>query len=121
MPRKLFSPECLCILIYFYTRHENLLVLLGFSADSGVSQGREGLCLVTPLMRGGSLADRIVLDAPACQRLSMLPGAPAGGRHQPLTWSQRLTVALGALSGLVYLHTPDASTHKPTVCHGMRP
>jgi serine/threonine protein kinase len=91
-------------------RHENLLVLLGFSAD-------KGLCLVTPLMRGGSLSDRLVLDAPARSRLAKLPDAPAGG-HPPLTWTQRLTVALGALSGLAYLHTPDAATHKTVVLHG---
>ncbi len=74
-------------------RHENLLVLLGFSADNGVIQGREGFCLVTPLMRGGSLQDRLVLDASARNRLSKLPETPAGG-FTPLTWSQRLTVAL---------------------------
>jgi serine/threonine protein kinase len=93
-------------------RHENLLVLLGFSTD-------KGLCLVTPLMRGGSLSDRLVLDAPARSRLSKLPDAPAGG-HPSLTWTQRLTVALGALSGLAYLHRPDAGTHKAVVLHGER-
>ena len=100
-------------------RHENLLVLLGFSADNGVIQGREGFCLVTPLMRGGSLQDRLVLDASARNRLSKLPETPAGG-FTPLTWSQRLTVALGALSGLAYLHTPDPATQKPVVLHGVR-
>jgi serine/threonine protein kinase len=91
-------------------RHEHLVVLLGFSTD-------EGYFLVTPLMRGGSLEDRLVLDAPARSRLGKLPDAPAGG-HPPLTWSQRLTVALDALSGLAYLHTPDAATHTNVVLHG---
>ena len=90
-----------------------LLVLLDFSTV-------KGLCLVKPLMRGGSLSDSLVLDAPSQSRLSKLPDAPAGGWHPPLTWTQRLTVALGALSGLAYLHTPDAVTHKGVVLHGER-
>jgi hypothetical protein len=58
-------------------RHENLLVLLGFSTD-------KGLCLVTPLMSDDSLSDRLVLDAPARSRMSKLTDTPADG-HPPLT------------------------------------
>ena len=35
----------------------------------------------------------------------------------PLTWKQRLRALLGALRGLVYLHTPDPETHKPRILH----
>jgi hypothetical protein len=36
-------------------RHENLLPLIGFSADQGVHHEHEhaGVCLVMPLMKGG--------------------------------------------------------------------
>ena len=43
-------------------RHENILPLLGFSADRAAGQ-QGGVCLVTPLMKGGSLEDRLFLDA----------------------------------------------------------
>ena len=111
------QPEFLQEFHFQGCRHENLLVLLRFSADNGAIQGRDGFCLVMPLMRGGSLQDRLVLDAAARDRLRKLPDAPADG-HKPLTWSQRLTVAQGALSGLAYLHTPDHATQKPVVLHG---
>ena len=91
-------------------RHVNLAPLLGFAADSG------GVCLVTPLMKGGSLEDRLIQDVAARQRLSKLPGAPAGG-FEPLSWQERLTVAVDFMTGLLYLHTPDPDTHTPTILH----
>jgi serine/threonine protein kinase len=97
-------------------RHENLLPLLGFSADRGTGQEGEGVCLVTPLMKGGSLEDRLFLDASARRRLAMIPGAPDNG-FNPLSWQQLLAVAADALKGLEYLHTPDPATHKPAILH----
>jgi serine/threonine protein kinase len=91
-------------------RHQNLTPLLGFAADTG------GVCLVTPLMKGGSLEDRLIQDVTARQRLSKLPGAPAGG-FEPLSWLERLAVAVDVVAGLLYLHTPDPYTHKPTILH----
>jgi len=97
-------------------RHKNLTPLLGFAADAGPSGAHCGVCLVTPLMRGGSLADRLTLDGEARGRLSKLPGAPAGG-FAPLSWQQRLVVAVDAVRGLLFLHTPDADTHRPAILH----
>ena len=120
-------------------RHENLTPLLGFAADSGASGADGGVCLMTPLgmavdtdpngandgmclclvmplMRGGSLSDRLILDGPARVRLSKLPGTPVGG-FEPLFWQQRLVVAVDAVRGLLFLHTPDADTHKPAILH----
>ena len=97
-------------------RHEHLLPLLGFSADRGAGPQGEGVCLVTPLCKGGSLEDRLFLDAAACRRLRMLPGAPENG-FEPLGWQQLLAAAVAALRGLEYLHTPDPATHKPAILH----
>ena len=77
---------------------------------------------MTPLMKGGSLEDRLMRDSKdvtrvtAQQRLSKLPGAPAGG-FEPLSWLERLAVAVDVVAGLLYLHTPDPYTHKPTILH----
>jgi len=99
-------------------RHENLLVLLGFSADKGQSvQDAGGVCLVTPLMKGGSLEDRLQLDIAALERLNMLSDVPPADGWAPLTWQERVRVLVGAVTGLVYLHTPDPGTHKPTILH----
>ena len=87
-------------------RHENLTPLLGFAADTG------GVCLVTPLMKGGSLEDRLILDGAALQRLRKLPGSPEGG-FEPLSWQERLNVAVDVVTGLLYLHTPDRGAHMP--------
>ena len=96
--------------------HENLIRLLGFAADKGAHQGDDGVCLVTPLMKGGSLEDRLMLDEPARRRLALMPGAPRDG-FPPLTWQQLLGVALGAVRGLEYLHTPDPAVYKPVILH----
>ncbi len=71
---------------------------------------------MTPMMKGGSLEDRLILDVTAQQRLSKLPGAPVGG-FEPLSWQDRLTVAVDVVTGLLYLHTPYPHTHKPTILH----
>jgi hypothetical protein len=63
-------------------RHEHLLPLLAFCYEGGVG------CLVYPLMAGGRLEDRLVLDDDASRRLaSLLPAA--GAARPPLTWQQR--------------------------------
>ena len=98
-------------------RHENILPLVCFSACRGVTREEDGVCLVTPLMRGGSLADRLSLDASARRRLDKMPGAPPAAGWVQLTWQQRVLVLLDALKGLDYLHTPDPVTHKPTILH----
>ena len=90
-------------------KHENVVKLTGLCAE-------EVICLVTPLMKGGSLEDRLFLDVQAQQRLAMMPGAPENG-FQPLTWQQRLCIALDAVRGLEYLHTADETTYKPVIFH----
>ena len=103
-------------------RHENLLPLIGFSADQGVHHEHEhaGVCLVMPLMKGGSLEDRLFLDTSARRRLGRLSdvagvaGAPVDV-HEALTGIQRLSVLFGAVKGLEYLHAPhfQARNHAP--------
>jgi len=79
-------------------RHEHLLPLIGFSADGG-EDGR--VCLVFPLMQGGSLHDRL---------------APQQGR-EPLAWPDRLRASVSVLEALNYLHTPDPTAYKPAILH----
>jgi serine/threonine protein kinase len=104
-------------------RHENLLPLIGFSADQGMHHEHAGVCLVMPLMKGGSLQDRLFLDTSARSRLSRLSdmagvagGAPADV-HEALTGIERLSVLFGAVKGLEYLHTPDPAIFKPVIMH----
>ncbi len=104
-------------------RHENLLPLIGFSADQGVQHEHHehaGVCLVMPLMKGGSLEDRLFLDTSARRRLGRLSDmssvAPAG-ILEPLTAIQRLSVLFGAVKGLEFLHTSDPATFKPVIMH----
>ena len=105
-------------------RHENLLPLIGFSADQGVHHEHEhaGVCLVMPLMKGGSLEDRLFLDTSARRRLGRLSdvagvaGAPADV-YEALTGIQRLSVLFGAVKGLEFLHTPDPAIFKPVIMH----
>ena len=76
--------------------HENLLPLLGVCLDP------RALCLVYPLMEGGSLHDRLL------ENQSMR-------RPQPLGWRERLRIVRDVTRALVYLHTPSGK--KGVVLH----
>ena len=76
-------------------RHENLLPLLGVCLD------QRALCLVYPLLVGGSLHDRLL-------------GALASTAAQ-LGWRERLRVVRDVTRALVYLHTPGGA--KGVVLH----
>ncbi|KAI3992973.1 hypothetical protein MKX01_009716 [Papaver californicum] len=65
-------------------QHENLVPLLGYCCD------KDQQILVYPFMSNGSLQDRLY-------------GAAA--KRKTLDWQTRLSVALGAARGLLYLHT----------------
>lgn len=71
-------------------RHDNILPLYGYSYDGSSA------CLVYQMMAGGSLALRL--------------------RHKrkPLTYKQRLNIAIGTARGLQFLHT----FHKRATVHG---
>jgi hypothetical protein len=103
-------------------RHEHILPVLGFSADRGGSQQEDGVCIVTPLMRGGSLQDRLFVedDAGARERLRMMSDEPRGrveNEISPMRWDQLLAAALGAITGLEFLHTSDPAVFKPEILH----
>ena len=77
--------------------HPHVLPLLGFYLEN------EAPCLVFPLMRGGSLADRLWprdADSARLQRLGLSPWL------EPLGWRHRLTILCQATDALLYLHTP---------------
>ena len=77
-------------------RHENLLPLIGFSADEGVQHEHAGVCLVMPLMKGGSLEDRLFLDPSARRRLGRLSDV-AGVGGAPVDVHEGLTGSSGYL------------------------
>ncbi|KAJ1490322.1 kinase-like domain-containing protein, partial [Baffinella frigidus] len=96
-------------------RHEKLLPLWGFSADRAPGGTGGGVCLVSPLMNGGSLEDRLFpFSEGASARLALLgvPPQPA-----PLAWDVRLRIGAEIASALEYLHAIEAETHKPQVFH----
>ena len=96
-------------------RHENLLPLLAFSADRAPEGAGGGVCLVSPLMRGGSLEDRLFpLADGASARLALLGAAP---QPAPLAWDVRLQIGVDIASAMEYLHAVEAETHKPQVLH----
>ncbi|XVE83021.1 hypothetical protein DITRI_Ditri16bG0053100 [Diplodiscus trichospermus] len=65
-------------------RHENLVPLLGYCCEN------DQQILVYPFMSNGSLQDRLYGEA---------------AKRKFLDWPTRLSVALGAARGLMYLHT----------------
>jgi len=97
---------------------EFLLPLWGFSADGG-DGNRDGagkVCLVYPLMTGGSLHDRLFPDSEdARDRYKILSGRE--GRFQVLRWDDRLRICVSCLTGLLHLHSPDVSTSRPGYFH----
>ena len=97
-------------------RHENLLPLLGFSADRAPGGGGGGgVCLVSPMMRGGSLEDRLFPSGDGASARLALLGVPP--QPAPLTWIVRLRIGVQIASALEYLHSVEAATHKPQVFH----
>ncbi|KAK1292847.1 Nodulation receptor kinase [Acorus calamus] len=67
-------------------QHENLVPLLGHCCEN------DQQILVYPFMSNGSLQDRLYGDA---------------AKRKPLDWPIRLSIALGAARGLMYLHSFD--------------
>ncbi|XP_077234062.1 nodulation receptor kinase-like [Tasmannia lanceolata] len=65
-------------------RHENLVPLLGYCCE------KDQQILVYPFMSNGSLQDRLYGEA---------------AKRKSLDWQTRLSIALGAAQGLMYLHT----------------
>lgn len=77
--------------------HPHLLPLLG------CCRAPEALCLIFPLMVGGSLEHRLFLsveNVKCLQRLGHFAEPP-----KPLTWRQRLRVVHQATQALIYLHS----------------
>ena len=77
--------------------HPHLLPLLGYYLE------REAPCLVFPLMRGGSFADRLWPSEADPEHLRRLSVSLA-----PLDWRARLRILRQATDALLYLHTPLA-------------
>ena len=69
-------------------RHESLVPLLGFCLDT------RALCLVYPLMEGGTL-EQAITESFGCGR--------------PLPWRARLRILRAACRALLYLHTPSST------------
>ena len=87
--------------------HPYLLPLLGYSLEKDA-------CLVFPLMRGGSLADRLWPGDASSERLSRLGlCSPLA----PLAWRELLRILRQTISALLYLHTPDPTSGKGSVIH----
>jgi len=74
--------------------HHNVLLLLGYCDDARAP------CMITPLMHGGSLDDRLLLSDAALERLRRL-GFEGDAR---LDWQRRLSALCDAARGLAHLH-----------------
>ena len=77
--------------------HPHLLPLLGYCLSP------DGVCLLSPLMRGGSLEARLRISEP--DRAAQLRRLGMEEPPSPLTWRQRVRVACEATEALVYLHS----------------
>ena len=98
--------------------HPNVLPLLGYCAEE------KAVCMVTPLMRGGSLDDRLLLTPAARARLRRLG---LQGRLE-LSWAQRhvgprceiqtrrFQLELGATGARLYL-TASQPHSRPHLCY----
>ena len=75
-------------------RHRNVLLLLGYCDDA------RALCMITPLMHGGSLDDRLLLSGGGLERIRRL-GFEGDAR---LDWQRRLSALCDAARGLAHLH-----------------
>ena len=77
--------------------HPHLLPLLGYCLSP------DGVCLLSPLMRGGSLEARLRISDP--DRAAQLRRLGMEEPPRPLTWRQRVRIACEATEALVYLHS----------------
>jgi len=77
--------------------HPHLLPLLGYYLEL------ESPCLVFPLMRGGSFADRLWPSEADPEHLRCLG---LGASLVPLEWRERVRILRQATDALLYLHTP---------------
>ena len=75
--------------------HRNVLPLLGYCDDARAP------CMITPLMHGGSLDDRLLLSDNAFERLRRL----GFGGDACLDWQRRLSALCDAARGLAHLHS----------------
>jgi len=75
-------------------RHRNVLPLLGYCDDARAP------CMITPLMHGGSLDDRLLLSGGALERLRRLDFEG----DARLDWQLRLSALCDAARGLAHLH-----------------
>ena len=95
-------------------RHENLCPLLGVCLDA------RALCLVYPMLTGGTLDDRLHHRSEAARR--RIASLRPVGQHflpqiGPLGWRDRLRIVRDAARALLYLHTPDKTRGKGVVLH----
>jgi len=74
--------------------HRNVLPLFGYCDDARAP------CMITPLMRGGSLDDRLLLSGGASERLRRL----SFEGDARLDWQRRLPALCDATRGLAHLH-----------------
>ena len=74
--------------------HCNVLPLLGYCDDV------RALCMITPLMHGGSLDDRLLLSDSAFERMQRL----GFEGDACLNWQRRLSALCDAARGLAHLH-----------------
>ncbi|EOD25375.1 hypothetical protein EMIHUDRAFT_73903, partial [Emiliania huxleyi CCMP1516] len=77
--------------------HPHLLPLLGYCLSP------DGVCLLSPLMRGGSLEARLRISDP--DRAAQLRRLGMEEPPRPLMWRQRVRIACEATEALVYLHS----------------
>ena len=87
--------------------HPHLLPLLGYCLSA------EGLCLISPLMRGASLGIRLRPAEARPQQLALLGLTPPLG---PLTWTQRVRQHVSPVHSLEYNRHHQASP-EPSHCY----